>query len=135
MRQRVVATTPVTFAYDAAGNRTAMTDGVGSVRYSYDPLSRLTSETRNFSRLGLWESLAVPALKEQGRTAHQITSLLDLQTDGAKAYAYGLAEEIKNELDATVFLPPRHIDEDEDRQGPLVYDSADGDLDSTGHQS
>ena len=41
--------TPVSFAYDAAGNRTSMTDGFGSVSYNYDQLSRLTGETRGFS--------------------------------------------------------------------------------------
>jgi RHS repeat-associated protein len=48
----VAATPNVTFGYDAAGNRTSMTDGLGSVSYVYDQLSRLTSETRVFSGLG-----------------------------------------------------------------------------------
>jgi YD repeat-containing protein len=39
----------VSFGYDDAGNRTSMTDGLGSVAYAYDPLSRLISETRTFS--------------------------------------------------------------------------------------
>src|SRR5205085_4411022 len=46
-----VGTQPVSFVYDAAGNRTSMTDGLGSVGYGYDTLSRLTSETRYFSAL------------------------------------------------------------------------------------
>ncbi len=42
-----VAQTPnVTFAYDEAGNRTVMDDGPGIVTYTYDTLSRMTSETR-----------------------------------------------------------------------------------------
>jgi RHS repeat-associated protein len=48
----VSATPNVSFAYDAAGNRTSMTDGLGSTAYGYDQLSRLTSETRTFSGLG-----------------------------------------------------------------------------------
>src|SRR6201991_1816735 len=40
------------FAYDAAANRTAMTDGLGMTSYSYDQLSRLTSETRGFTGVG-----------------------------------------------------------------------------------
>lgn len=44
-------TPDVTFAYDAAGNRKAMTDGAGSLTYHYDALSRLDSETRQFSGL------------------------------------------------------------------------------------
>jgi len=42
----------VGFDYDAAGNRTSMTDGMGSVTYNYDTLSRPTSETRTFSETG-----------------------------------------------------------------------------------
>jgi YD repeat-containing protein len=48
----VAATANVSFAYDAAGNRTSMTDGLGSVSYGYDQLSRLTSETRTFTVVG-----------------------------------------------------------------------------------
>ena len=48
-----VAGTPnVSFDYDAAGNRTSMTDGLGSASYGYDSLSRMTSETRTFSGVG-----------------------------------------------------------------------------------
>jgi YD repeat-containing protein len=43
---------PVAFTYDAAGNRTSMTDSMGSVSYSYDQLSRLSSETRTFTNVG-----------------------------------------------------------------------------------
>jgi RHS repeat-associated protein len=40
-------TTPdVQFAYDANGNRTSMTDGLGSVSYTYDGFDRLLSLTR-----------------------------------------------------------------------------------------
>jgi RHS repeat-associated protein len=48
----VAATPNVSFTYDAAGNRKTMTDGHGSVSYSYDQLSRLTSETRSFTGVG-----------------------------------------------------------------------------------
>jgi RHS repeat-associated protein len=50
----VAATPNVTFGYDAAGNRTSMTDGLGSVSYGYDQLSRLTSETRTFTGVGTY---------------------------------------------------------------------------------
>jgi len=39
----------VSFAYDAVGNRTAMSDGMGSVSYQYNQLSQMTSETRYFT--------------------------------------------------------------------------------------
>ncbi|HEU4511117.1 MAG TPA: DUF4214 domain-containing protein [Pyrinomonadaceae bacterium] len=44
--------TPVaaqSFAYDAAGNRTSMTDGTGTTTYQYNSLSQLSSEKRNFA--------------------------------------------------------------------------------------
>jgi len=48
----VAATPNVSFAYDGARNRTSMTDGLGSVSYTYNELSRLTSETRTFTNVG-----------------------------------------------------------------------------------
>ncbi len=48
----VAATSNVSFGYDAAGNRTSMSDGLGSVSYSHNTLSQLTSETRAFNGLG-----------------------------------------------------------------------------------
>jgi YD repeat-containing protein len=48
----VAATPNATFTYDAAGNRASMSDGLGSMSYSYDQLSRLTSETRTFTGVG-----------------------------------------------------------------------------------
>lgn len=39
----------VMFAYDNLGNRTQMTDAMGTQTYTYDPLSRMTSETRDFT--------------------------------------------------------------------------------------
>lgn len=47
----ITATAHAAFAYDARGNRTSMADGSGSVTYSYDRLSRLTSEARQFNGL------------------------------------------------------------------------------------
>ncbi|HKV35652.1 MAG TPA: S8 family serine peptidase [Pyrinomonadaceae bacterium] len=48
----VAATSNVTYGYNSAGDRTSMTDGLGSVSYVYDQLSRLTSETRSFTGVG-----------------------------------------------------------------------------------
>lgn len=48
----VAATPNVSLAYDSAGNRTSMTDGLGSVSYSYNTLSQLTSETRTLTGVG-----------------------------------------------------------------------------------
>lgn len=46
------STPNVSFGYDGAGNRTSMTDGLGSVSYVYNTVSQLTSETRTFTGLG-----------------------------------------------------------------------------------
>ncbi|PYS77400.1 MAG: hypothetical protein DMF70_16680, partial [Acidobacteria bacterium] len=48
----VAATSNVSFGYDAAGNRTSMTDGLGSASYVYNTLSQMTSETRTFNGVG-----------------------------------------------------------------------------------
>lgn len=45
-------TPSVAFDYDAAGNRISMTDGLGSVGYTYDTLSQMTSETRIIDGVG-----------------------------------------------------------------------------------
>jgi YD repeat-containing protein len=50
----IPATPNVSFAYDAVGNRTSMSDGLGSVSYVYDQLSRLSAETRTISGLGTY---------------------------------------------------------------------------------
>ncbi|HMS43785.1 MAG TPA: hypothetical protein PKE69_26380, partial [Pyrinomonadaceae bacterium] len=39
----------VNFSYDAVGNRTQMTDGLGNVVYEYNQLSQMTAETRQFN--------------------------------------------------------------------------------------
>ncbi|HMS42079.1 MAG TPA: hypothetical protein PKE69_17740 [Pyrinomonadaceae bacterium] len=48
--QSNIPTTPtVNYSYDALGNRTQMTDGLGTQVYEYNPLSQLTAETRDFT--------------------------------------------------------------------------------------
>jgi YD repeat-containing protein len=42
----ITATAPVSFLYDAAGNRMQMVDGIGTTNYNYDQFSRLTSEAK-----------------------------------------------------------------------------------------
>ena len=43
--------TPVTLGYDDNGNRTSMTDGLGSQTFIYDELDRLTSQTDPFGNV------------------------------------------------------------------------------------
>jgi RHS repeat-associated protein len=45
----VAATSNVSFGYDSVGNRTSMTDGLGSMSYVYNTISQLTSESRTFT--------------------------------------------------------------------------------------
>lgn len=42
----------ISYNYDAAGNRTAMIDGLGTTTYNYNSLSRMTSEVRYINDLG-----------------------------------------------------------------------------------
>lgn len=44
----------VGFGYDEVGKRISMTDGLGSVSYSYNQLSRMLSETRVFNSVGTY---------------------------------------------------------------------------------
>jgi len=60
----------VSFSYDGAGNRKSMTDGLGSLDYSYDQLSRLTVETRIFS-------VGTYSINYSYNLANQLTSLTD----------------------------------------------------------
>ena len=87
---------------------------------SLELLQETLAEARA-GRIGLWETLAVPALKEAGRDAQQIASLFEHQTDQAKNFAYQLAEEIRDELLAGETDSNIAIDDD-DRQGRLTYD-------------
>src|SRR5687768_3321832 len=47
----VPASPTISYGYDAAGNLTSMTDGVGSMTYHYDQLSRMDWEERTFTGL------------------------------------------------------------------------------------
>ncbi len=87
---------------------------------SLELLQETLAEARA-GRIGLWETLAVPALKQAGRDAQQIASMFEQPTDEAKNFAYGLAEEIRDELLAGETGPNIAIDDD-DRQGRLTYD-------------
>lgn len=73
-------------------------------------------------RMGLWESLAVPMLREKGIMVEEIAGLFDAQTEEAKFFAYGLAEELKNQLDTPETDSEHSAIDDDDRQGRLVYD-------------
>jgi hypothetical protein len=49
-------------------------------------------------RIEVWETLARPALRERGKSPEEIAALFEAQTKEGQDYAYGLAEEIGNQL-------------------------------------
>jgi len=73
-------------------------------------------------KASLWELLLTPAFKEKGRSTADIAGIFDGQSAAAKGFAYGLAEEIKKELDAAELDSINNASDDEDRQGSFVYD-------------
>ncbi len=68
----ITPTSTVSIAYDATGNRTSMTDGLGNKSYVYDQLSRMASESRYISDLGQSFSL-----NYQYNLAGELTSITD----------------------------------------------------------
>ena len=107
----------VSFEYDPAGNRTNMSDGLGTVEYSYDELSRLKTESRNFTDTltdepsgglytltynyhltgGLksikdpWNNEVTYASDSVGRTTSIGANSFDGRTNGSMAFASGLS--------------------------------------------
>jgi hypothetical protein len=73
-------------------------------------------------KASLWELLLTPAFKVKGKSTAEIAELFDGQVAAAKDFAYGLAEEIKRELDAAELDSINNASDDEDRQGQLSYD-------------
>lgn len=73
-------------------------------------------------RIGLWETLAVPSLREKGSSAQHSADLFDAKTEEAKDFAYGLAEEIRDQPDAVETDSASATVEDDDRQERFVYD-------------
>jgi YD repeat-containing protein len=67
----ITPTSNVSYGYDAAGNRTSMTDGSGSTAYAYDQLSRMTSETRTITGAGSY------ALSYGYNLGNELTSITD----------------------------------------------------------
>src|SRR6266498_1111642 len=82
----VAATPNVTFAYDNAGNRTSMTDGLGSATYHYDSLSRMDWETRVLTGVGSF------TMNYACNLAGELTSVTDPANDSV-TYVYNRAGE------------------------------------------
>ena len=80
----VAATPNVTFGYDEAGNRTSMTDGLGSATYHYDTLSRMDWETRVITGVGSF------TINYAYNLGGQLTSVTDPANDSVN-YVYNNA--------------------------------------------
>jgi hypothetical protein len=94
---------------------------------SLELLQETLAEARA-GRLGIWQVLVTPALNEKGKSASEIANLFHAHSEDAKDFAYGLAEEIRNEPDATVTADSESTTantEEDDRQGRLFYQQSD----------
>ena len=83
----ITPTASATFAYDAAGNRTSMSDGLGTKTYNYDQLSRLMSETRVFTGVGTF------TVSYDYNLANQLTKITDAANTTVN-YSYDLAGQL-----------------------------------------
>lgn len=88
---------------------------------SLELLQETLAEARA-GRMGLWDSLAVPALKAQGKGTQEIARLLENQSSEGKNFAYSLAEEVRDELSAVESNSSTATVAGDDRQGSLSYD-------------
>ena len=73
----LTSTPNVLFEYDAAGNRTSMSDGTGSCTYAYDTLSRMTSETHHFNDLASSSTGGNYTLSYAYNLGSELTSITD----------------------------------------------------------
>jgi len=91
---------------------------------SLELIQEAVSEARS-GKMNVWEFLVAPSLSDKGKSTGEIAQLFDVQNEDAKDHAYGLAEEIKKELDADDSDSTSNTADDEDRQESFVYDPSD----------
>ncbi|MDQ6652775.1 MAG: hypothetical protein M3Y84_08515 [Acidobacteriota bacterium] len=84
-------------------------------------LQETLAETRA-GRMAAWSNLIAPSQAEKGKGAAQIAKSFDDQTTEAKEFAYSLAGEIKDQLDAADADSEGPSEDGDDRQGRLTYD-------------
>ena len=90
--------------------------GVRAQSVSLELLQEVAAEARA-GRAGLWETMAVPTLRQAGKDDVQIAGTFDRHTNDGRHFAYSLAEQIRNELLAEESADKRtSVD---DRQGKL----------------
>jgi hypothetical protein len=91
---------------------------------SLELLQEAVAEARS-GKMNVWEFLVAPGLSDKGKKAGEIAQLLDEQNEDGKDYAYGLAEEIKKELDEDDSDSTSNTVGDDDRQESFAYDPSD----------
>lgn len=74
-------------------------------------------------KMNVWEFLVAPRLSDKGKSTGEIAELFDGQNEDAKDYAYGLAEEIKKELDADTPDSTGNAGDDDERQASFAYET------------
>jgi hypothetical protein len=91
---------------------------------SLELIQEAVAEARS-GKMNVWEFLVAPGLRDKGKSTGEIAQLFDVQNEDAKDYAYGLAAEIKKELDADASDETSNTVDDEDRQESFVYEPSD----------
>jgi hypothetical protein len=98
----------------------------GQTEFQIESLSlELVQETlaeARAGRMGLWDSLAVSALRAQGKGTQEIARLLEQQSSEARNFAYGLAEEVRDELSAVESDSATVTIDGNARQGSFSYE-------------
>lgn len=71
--------------------------------------------------MSLWEPPCSAALREKGKGAHEGANLFEAHIEEGKDFAYGLAEEIKDELASTETDSRSVAVNEEDRERRLTF--------------
>src|SRR4030095_12878946 len=82
---------------------------------SLELLQEAVAEARG-GRSSLWKFLVAPGLEEKGSSYEHVAMLCEAEGEDAKEFAYGLAEEIKKDLEGDNTDPTGSLSDD-DRQG------------------
>jgi hypothetical protein len=89
---------------------------------SLELLQEAVAEARS-GKMNVWQFLVAPGLSHKGKSTGEIAQLFDVQNEDAKDYAYGLAEEIKEELDADDSDSTSNTVDGDERQASFAYDT------------
>jgi hypothetical protein len=103
---------------------------IGSI--SLELMQEALAEARA-GRVGMWETLIKPSLRERGRSAQEIASLFEAQIKEGQEFAYGLAGEIRDQLLAAAEAEERKAKLEESHSPTLLLENGfardDGEMD------